>query len=261
MIHRRLLAKGIKYYLTLPHHIGHGIHSPYLFRLIHQVFAKDIGNDVLHKIENYRQNFIHNPQKIQVHDLGARSRAHPILKKTGDIARKEAVSPHYGNLLYNLVSEYKPALTVELGTSLGIGTLYLASANPEGKVITIEGSPEKAALASRELKKVVSNAEVIAGNFDTELPAILAAAGKADFVFIDGNHRKESTLRYFNEILKYCHSQTVLVVDDISWSAGMMEAWEEIKKDEKTRVCLDLFRMGIVLFHPVLQKQNFTIFY
>lgn len=261
MIHRRLIAKGIKYYLTLPHNIGHGIHSPYLYRLINQVFAKDTGNDVLHKIENYRQNFINNPGKIEILDPGAKGDGHPVKKQIRDIALREPVSGHYGKLLYNLVSEFQPGITVELGTSLGIGTLYLAMGNPGGKVVTIEGCAEKAALAKAALDKVVANAEVITGNFDEELPRVLVREGKADFVFIDGNHRKDSTLRYFNEIVKYSHAGTVVVVDDISWSPGMMEAWKEITVHEKTRVSLDLFRMGIVLFNPVLQKENFTIFY
>lgn len=261
MIHRRLITKGIKYYLTLPHNTGHGIHSPFLFRLINEVFAKDIDNDTQHKIENYRQNFINNSEKIKIYDLGAKGYHSSTFKKVKDIAVKESISLHYGKLLYNLISEYKPDSMIELGTSLGIGTLYMALANPSGNVFTIEGSPEKASLASSILNKSVSNIEVITGSFDEQLTKILEKVGKTDFVFIDGNHKKESTLRYFEEILTYSHANTILVFDDINWSPGMMEAWEEIEQHEKTRVSLDLFRMGIVLLNPKLQKENFTIFY
>jgi len=261
MIHRRLFAKGIKYYFILPHNTGHGIHSPYLFRLIHEVFAKDIDTNVLRKIEIYRHNLLINGKKVNILDLGARPNNKKAVKKISNIAERESVSSHYGNLLFNLVSEYKSEVVLELGTSLGIGTLYLALANPKAKIYTIEGSIEKANLASSMLSEVVANVEVITGNFDNKLSEVLKITGKVDLAFIDGNHQKESTLLYFEEILKYSHENTVMVFDDINWSPGMMDAWLEIQQHPKVRVCLDLFRLGIVLINPKLQKENFTIFY
>lgn len=261
MIHRRLITKGIKYYLTLPHNTGHGIHSPSLFRLINEVFSKDIDNVVLRKIENYRQNFINNHNKILVTDFGARGTKGNTTRRISDIAVKESIHSHYGNLLYNLVHEFKPQTVVELGTSLGIGTLYMALAHSGSKIFTIEGASEKASLASSMLHKVAPNVEVFSGNFSEKLPEVLKLAGKVDFVFIDGNHKKDSTLKYFEEIMVYTHSNSVIVLDDINWSPGMMQAWKEIQKHEKSRVCLDLFRIGIVLLNPKLQKENFTVFY
>lgn len=261
MIHRRLIAKGIKYYLTLPHNTGHGIHSPFLFRLINEVFSKDIDYDVFRKIENYRQKLIWSNEKLLVSAMGARSSKHSGYKKVKDIAQKESTPHHYGRLLYNLAREFKPENMLELGTCLGMGTIYMAMGNKDGKVFSIEGSAEKASLASSMLQKEAPNAQIFTGNFDEQLPKVLQAADKIDLAFIDGNHKKEATLRYFEDILEYSHDNTILVFDDINWSPGMMEAWHEIQKHPKTRVCLDLFRMGIVLLNPKLQKENFTIFY
>lgn len=261
MIHRRLITKGIKYYLTLPHNIGHGIHSPYLFRLINEVFTKNIEFDVQRKIENYRQNFATNHDKIKIYDLGARASAHPRVKKVSDIAVREAVTDHYGRLLYNLVSDFKPSTMIELGTSLGIGSLYMALGNPSGKLYTIEGAAEKAKLANQYLKAYTNNVEVITGNFDDKLTEVLSAIGKVDFAFIDGNHRKEFTIKYFEELLKYSHDKTIFVFDDIYWSPGMADAWKYLVKHERVRVSLDLFRMGVILINPQLQKEEFTVFY
>jgi predicted O-methyltransferase YrrM len=261
MIHRRLIAKGIKYYLTLPHNTGHGIHSPFLFRLINEVFAKDMDYEALRKIENYRQSLNSHSGKLVISDLGALSNRLPVIKKVKTIAEKESISHHYGKLLYNLAREFNPANTIELGTCLGVGTLYLALGNPGGKVISIEGSPEKSSLASSMLQKYAPNAEVITGNFDDQLPEVLQSSGKADLVFIDGNHKKEFTLKYLDDILVYSHDDTVLIFDDINWSPEMMEAWRDVQNHPKTRVCLDLFRIGIVLLNPKLQKESFTIFY
>lgn len=261
MIHRRLITKGIKYYLTLPHNIGHGIHSPYLFRLINEVFAKNIDIDVLRKIENYRQNFTSNRNKIEIYDLGAKKSKLLKYKRIKDIADHESVTDHYGKLLFNIVAEYKPDVMVELGTSLGIGSLYLALGNPHGKLYTIEGAREKAKLASDFLMANVNNVEVLEGSFEERLSEVLKKNGKVDFAFIDGNHKKESTIRYFEELLKFSSETTIFIFDDINWSVGMMEAWQFVTNHEKARVCLDLFRMGIVLINPRLQKETFTVFY
>jgi predicted O-methyltransferase YrrM len=229
--------------------------------LINEVFSKTIDFDVLRKIENYRQNFAINHNKIKIYDLGAKSSPIPKLKRINNIAVRESVTDHYGRLLYNLVSDFKPSTTIELGTSLGIGTLYMAMGNPSGKVYTIEGAVEKANLASQSLKAYANNVEVITGNFDDKLANVLSKAGKVDFAFIDGNHRKEATIKYFEEILKYSHDSTVFVFDDIYWSPGMVDAWNSIVQHERVRVSLDLFRMGIILINPQLQKETFTVFY
>jgi predicted O-methyltransferase YrrM len=261
MIHRRLIAKGIKYYLTLPHKNGRGIHSTFLLRLVNKVSTRKIESINLCKIENYRQKLLADSSKINILDLGAGNCQPNHIRKVKEIAVREGISHRYGKLLYNLVLEFKPMTMIEVGTSLGIGSLYMLLGNPEGKLITMEGSPEKASLASSMLHKESQNVEVVKGNFDDTLPEVLDRNLKIDFAFIDGNHKKESTLRYFEQILKNCHNGSVIVLDDISWSTGMTDAWDEIKKHKQASICLDLFRLGIVFVDSEHQKENFTIFY
>src|SRR5262249_55874042 len=65
-----------------------------------------------------------------------------------------AVTHEVGELLYVLASGRRPSTVVEFGTSLGVSTIYLASAIRDagaGVVITTEFQPEKAARASANL--------------------------------------------------------------------------------------------------------------
>jgi len=65
-----------------------------------------------------------------------------------------AISPDVGQVLYALVLSLRPSLIVEFGTSLGISTIYLASALAElgaGTLITTELVPPKAAQARSAL--------------------------------------------------------------------------------------------------------------
>ncbi|MFD2517962.1 O-methyltransferase [Salinimicrobium flavum] len=78
-------------------------------------------------------------------------------------------------------------------------------------------------------------------------------------LYIDGNHRKEATLRYFEKLLPTVHNDTVMIFDDIHWSAGMEEAWEEIKKHPSVTVTIDTFFWGLVFFRQEQEKEHFVI--
>ena len=82
---------------------------------------------------------------------------------------------------------------------------------------------------------------------------------KTDFIFFDGNHQKEATLKYFNQLLPLAHNDSVFIFDDIHWSKGMEEAWEEIKDHPNVRVTIDSFYWGIVFFRKEQEKEHFVI--
>ena len=97
------------------------------------------------------------------------------------------------------------------------------------------------------------------GNFDDTLAAVIAEQSKLDFVFIDGNHRKDATLNYFNLCLPKVHEDSVIIFDDIYWSKGMAQAWEHIKAHPDVSVTIDLFWIGLVFFRSGQAKQDFKI--
>jgi predicted O-methyltransferase YrrM len=101
----------------------------------------------------------------------------------------------------------------------------------------------------------------LVGNFDQILPNLLAQRKQVDFVYIDGNHTKAATLHYFQECLAKAHEGTLLIFDDIYWSKGMEEAWEEIKNHPQVTVTVDLFWIGLVYFKKGQAKEHFKLKY
>ena len=97
------------------------------------------------------------------------------------------------------------------------------------------------------------------GNFDEILPGVINQLDYLDFVFIDGNHRKEATLNYFNWCMPKLSENGILIFDDIYWSKGMKEAWQEIKMHPQVTVTIDLFWIGLVFIRPGQVKENFKI--
>ena len=134
-------------------------------------------------------------------------------------------------------------------------------ANPHAYVITGEGSNAIAAEATLNFHDMnLSFVELVEGNFDDTLPEMLGSMPVVDMAFIDGNHRKEPTLRYFDQILTHTHNFSMIVLDDIHWSAEMEAAWEAIKAHPQVRMSIDLFFVGIVFFREEFKvKQHFTI--
>ena len=87
---------------------------------------------------------------------------------------------------------------LELGTSLGITTSYLAFANPAAKIITMEGAPEIASHSKKNFNQLnLSNIKIVEGNFDKHFSSVINQLSTVDFAFIDGNHRKATNLKLF----------------------------------------------------------------
>ena len=196
-------------------------------------------------------------------DLGANAPDFPWQKEilpVRTIAKRFSVSPDFGRLLFRLSRYFQPKITLELGTSLGISTAYMALGNPEGTIITVEGCPEIAKEAEKNFERLgIRNIDQRIGNFDQLLPDILSEVKWLDMIFIDGNHKKDAALNYFQQCLQQMSSSSVLVFDDIHWSEGMQEAWFEIKHHPRVKITIDLFQMGLVFFRDELNKEDFIL--
>src|SRR5690606_35598186 len=162
-------------------------------------------------------------------------------------------------LIARLAAHFKPRVMVELGTCLGLTSLYLNRANPDSGRITVEGCSQTASIAQENFSKLNAEADLGVGNFDELLPQILSGLPQLDFLFIDGNHTREATLRYFQMALGKMHPGTVLIFDDSYWSEGMKDAWKAIMRHPEVRVTVDLFYLGLVFFKQDQQKEDFLI--
>jgi hypothetical protein len=100
----------------------------------------------------------------------------------------------------------------------------------------------------------------LVGDFDSKLPEALSKMTGRKMFFFDGNHQYEPTIRYFEEVIKTCNEEDILVFDDIHWSKGMEKAWQEIKKNERVSCSIDLFFIGIVFLRKEFkEKLDFAI--
>ncbi len=258
----QLAKKYLHYYLTASNGKGHGIHSPFVFAFIKNVLRDKKKYDWYPIIETGRKKLLEQHATIEVEDLGAGSSIIKTNKRVvADIARSSLKPAKYAQLLYRMVNYYKPKTILELGTSFGITSSYLAAANVNAKLYTIEGSAAIADIAQKTFARMgLKNIELITGDFDNVLPDLLEKINTIDLAFIDGNHRAAPTLDYFSKLLNFSTPSTILIFDDIHWSAEMEQAWTEIRQHPSVTLTIDLFFIGIVFFNPdINHKQQFSI--
>ncbi|MET0569981.1 MAG: class I SAM-dependent methyltransferase [Pedobacter agri] len=239
----------------------HGTHSPFVYKLADEVIYDFTDKSPYQSIEQQRKKLFSDDSTITVTDLGAGSHLNKNRnKKVSQIAKNALKSPRLAKLIYRLAQNTQPKTVIELGTCLGITSSYLAKACPDAEVITIEGCPQTAEVAKHNFQDLdLTNIELHVGNFDLILPDIIAKQPTLDFVYIDGNHRKEATLNYFKWCLPKVTENSLLIFDDIYWSQGMKEAWEEIKNHPDVTVTIDLFWIGLVYFKKGQAKEHFKL--
>uniref|UniRef100_F4C3B0 O-methyltransferase n=1 Tax=Sphingobacterium sp. (strain 21) TaxID=743722 RepID=F4C3B0_SPHS2 len=241
----------------------HGVHSPFVYKLVDEVIYDFSTKPYEKEIERKRQALKKDTRIITVTDYGAGSMMNNGKQKAVGLIAKNALKPkRVAQLIARLANRFAPVTIIELGTCLGITTAYLAKANPNASITTVEGCPETAAVARQTLDELgASQVQLKIGNFDIILPQLIQEQEKIDFLFLDGNHRKEATLNYFYHCLPKVHEQTVLIFDDIYWSDGMKEAWQEIKNHPQVTLTIDLFFIGLVFFKKGQEKEHFKISY
>ncbi len=258
----QLGTRFAKYWLTASNGKGHGIHSPFVFDLITQVLNDEHAYYCYRSIEAQRARLLKDQTLLTIEDFGAGSRVSATKqRKVCEVAASALKPKKYSQLMFRLANYYQANGILELGTSLGITSSYLANARKNERVHTMEGAYAIADQAQQTFNaQQLDNIEIIRGNFDETLPRFLASASPLDFVYIDGNHRLEPTLRYFEQLYPKLSQSSIVVFDDIHWSAEMEQAWETVKKDERVMMTIDLFFIGLVVFREDFKvKQDFVI--
>ncbi len=258
----QLAYKYLRYYVSANNGKGHGVHSPFVFDFIQHVLNDDRFFYAYQPIENLRKLMLVDSRVLSVEDFGAGSRVNKTHQRTVSSIAKSSLKPaKYGQLLFRIIDHYSPEYLLELGTSLGITSSYLAMANSSASLTTMEGSTAIASVAKENFQKLgIKNVRLIEGNFDHTLSAWLENKPKIDFAFIDGNHQYAPTVDYFKKILPLTDEYSILIFDDIHWSKGMEQAWNEIKQDSSVTLSIDLFFIGLVFFRKEFKvKQDLSI--
>jgi hypothetical protein len=132
---------------------AHGVHSPFVYQFITEVLKDKTVYPEYRLVKDVKEKFLRSSKVIEVTDFGAGAgtrKFRTLFKRIKKIAGNSGVPDQIGELLFRMVRHYKPEHILELGTSLGISTMYLSLARPEARLITIEGSAVTALILSTQ---------------------------------------------------------------------------------------------------------------
>jgi len=263
VLHR--ICAYLRHLLTAWNTTGEGIHSPYLFRLVRFVMRDENTFYCFADIERRRAYLKACEDELDVLDFGSAGspEGKHIPRRVCDIAKIQLESPKIGQLLFRIVNfmtqeQHRPLEILELGTSLGITTAYLASASSKNNITTLEGSREVLKIAQgvwRALK--LENISWQEGNIDHTL--FKYAREQLDLAYVDANHTYEATKRYVDFLLPRMTEKGIIVLDDIHYSQGMERAWEELKQDKRVTTTMDLYHIGMIFVDPHYLKRHYRI--
>ncbi|WP_366140195.1 class I SAM-dependent methyltransferase [uncultured Polaribacter sp.] len=238
----------------------HGVHSPFIYNLVTLCFYQKINKNDWLQFKDIKQSLLKNKSKIQVTDFGSGSKVFKNNYRTiSKIAKIAGISNKKAKLLIKLTQYFQPNNSLEIGTSLGLGTCAMQLGYKKGKITTLEGCQETSKIAQENfLKNKFNTIKIINGNFkETLLKA--TKNNQFDCIYFDGNHTKEATLKYFETCLSTIHNNSFFIFDDIYWNKEMCEAWKIIKNHTKVSVTVDVFYFGLVFFRKEQAKEHFKI--
>ena len=241
---------------------GEGIHSPNLFYLVRMIIYDDNQYYVWQQIEQRRAAMLHSSEILDVVDYGTGVSG---VYKVSDIAKNSLQKRRHAQMLFRIVTWLKreldkPLFILELGTSLGITTAYLAAPDKHNRVMTMEGSKSIADMARKNWNILgLNNIDLVLGNIDNTLQTVVNDKRQIDILYLDANHQCRSVLEYFDMLLPLAHDKSVWCIDDIHHSPDMEKAWDIIKHNAKVTTTMDFFDMGLVFFDPHYLKRNYRL--
>lgn len=210
------------------------------------------------EVETLRQKLLKNETVLDYEDPGAGSVHKKGNRSIKRIAGLAASPSKYAALYSRLANRVNARFVLELGTCLGLTTLYLCGS--ERRVYTFEGVPQLADLAQLHFEQLgASGIHIIRGNIDKTLRPALENIPQVDFALVDANHRYQPTVYYTELLIRKTHSESIIVLDDIHLNQQMEKAWNELRQHPLVYCSVDLFRCGLLFFNPSVHRQHVVL--
>lgn len=220
----RISRSGLRLFYKIRHHRGHGIHSPFVFRLVNRVIEE--------KAMYYAYEHIY--QAV---------RSNPNIHKKPD---------KYNLLSFRLVNYFNARKILELGSTEGINTLCLTASNSSIECVCVEPSPEKA-------KKALSLYEDWGRNITLYTDNNFPTGDKTDCVFINLKTFPTSEEWIIEQLFPLLHDKSFVIIRGIRTKQKHQMLWKQLTLSDKVTVSLDLYNEGILFFNEKLNKQNYKI--
>ena len=233
------------------HRRGHGIHSPFLFQLITKVIEN---RKRVPEYKIFRELRSEALRLLAIsHDQSSTQFSLPFnlsATKPRKFYRKIELQLRYGKVVFRLIREFNPSSALFYGPTLGIIPAIMSMGNKQMQVYLDMDTPPYRTFCDELLKNKLDRPL----NFlsENKEPPV-----KPELIVISYPFNPLKSLITAQKHLGMDGDNDLMIIRGIHESKEMEKAWQEIISVNNTRISLDLFEIGIVLFRKGLQKQNF----
>ncbi len=147
-------------------------------------------------------------KELEEKDLEERAKGLPTS------VRMRSITPDVGLFLNIMAKTSKAVNMLEIGTSTGYSTIWLALAAKEnkGKITTLEYDPRKVKMATEHIRR--ANLEDIVTIIEGDAKATIKSFNQEfDFVFIDAE--KEDYIEYFDLVFPKLKVGGIIIADNV----------------------------------------------
>lgn len=244
-----LFYQRIRYFLKARHRKGHGIHSPFLFRLITRVIENDGFFSAYSLLDAAGEN-VQNMLRILEVDTRGEQSATGTGTPVPLIPKLHLLPPRFNKLLFRLVNDFGPRKIAFYGNTFGVTLLALALAD---KRIKLEAQVANSQARSF-CKRLVEVYEV-----DNITVKEIDAIFDSDFVVVQNPQNPVECNRILSQILGQNEFEGLVVLCGIHTSQKMEEVWNSYRTIQPVRISLDLFEIGIYICKKGLQREKFML--
>jgi predicted O-methyltransferase YrrM len=168
-----------------------------------------------------------------------------------EICRWSTIPPVWGRFIFCLIRELAPTTCLELGTGLGLSGLYTGVAlelNGRGHLTTLDRD-DAARIAERGFAAtgLEQRVSLAFGDIDELLPELGRSLAPVDFALLDAEHSGPATIRHFDLVLPYLAHGAVVLLDDITQTGEMRDAWRRIVRHPRVGFNIALRRYGALV--------------
>lgn len=252
--------KDMFIYRALRYQGGFGIHSPFVYNLITKVIEIPCEYYRYYDIELIRKELLFRDTPLAYPD---RKKVMQVKKSPlGFVVKREAIGPKDGALLFRLTNYLKPKNILQIGTNMGISTLYLTTYAPNLNCISLENIPQFASVIQISFEKGARcPIDLRVGNYRITLPEALVKMPHPDFVFFNTRYEQTDNEWIFETCLKQITDKTIFVFCGIRANTSMRSLWRRVCDCTEVSVSMDLHTMGIAFFDKKLHKKNYIVYF
>ncbi len=238
----------------------YGIHSPFIYQFLIKCLYKGIPKSQLNALKHNREFILSSKTVPEIKAPGQESvQLKSKTRQVCDVAETNGMSLHKSKLINKMISYFNVTSTLELGTSAGLGSIAMATQQPQNSIDSVEAGLQAFKVTQKNLELLQLKTITLYNSSFQDFLQELPDQKTYDLIYLNCQHDEQLTWECFLQLKTHMHSDSIIILDEIYCSKGMQNIWATICKDESVKVSLDLYFWGILFFKPGLSKQDFKI--